>query len=165
MGLPAGGEPVALEAAPPGGRLRPAPLPLCPRATEQHLAGDDGGAGAGRRRTEEVARYGSPTRQWDRERSRVMLVQRVNAKAKELLDPAGQAWRKAGSTTVVLSPTPLEMQPTEYVRVSWTGRPYGTASSVRVSTVHNGKEIFFRLQWDDDSPDGKIADINQFVDA
>jgi DMSO reductase family type II enzyme heme b subunit len=36
---------------------------------------------------------------------------------------------------------------------------------MQVSTVHNGKEIFFRLQWSDESNNGKIADINQFADA
>jgi DMSO reductase family type II enzyme heme b subunit len=95
-----------------------------------------------------------------------MQVKRVDATAKELLDPKGQAWNKAPSATVVLSPTPLEMQPTDYVRASWKGRPYGSnASSMQVSTVHNGQEIFFRLQWNDESLEDKIADINQFVDA
>ena len=94
-----------------------------------------------------------------------MLVQRVDAKSEELLDPSSEAWRKARTVTVVLSPTPLEMQPTEYVRVAWKGRPYGKATSVRVAALHNGKEIFFRLVWQDDSQDVKVADINQFVDA
>jgi DMSO reductase family type II enzyme heme b subunit len=94
-----------------------------------------------------------------------MLVQRVKAGTAELLDPSSEAWRKARTVTVVLSPTPLEMQPTEYVRVAWKGRPYGKASSVRVAALHNGKEIFFRLLWQDEAGDVKIADIDQFIDA
>jgi ethylbenzene hydroxylase subunit gamma/complex iron-sulfur molybdoenzyme family reductase subunit gamma len=94
-----------------------------------------------------------------------MLVQRVDAKSEELLDPAGAVWRRTRASNVVLSPTPVEMQPTEYVRVSWKGRPYGTVPSMRVSALHNGRDIFFRLVWADDSADGKIADINEFVDA
>ena len=94
-----------------------------------------------------------------------MQVKRVQAKTEELLDLGSDLWKKAGTNNVVLSPTPLDMQPTEYVRNSWRGRPYGIASSVRVSAVHNGNEIFFRLQWQDESSDGQIADINQFVDA
>ncbi len=94
-----------------------------------------------------------------------MLVQRVDAKNDELLDPAGAAWRRARASTVVLSPTPLDMQPTEYVRVSWKGRPYGKLSSMQVSALHNGQQVFFRLTWEDDSVDGKIGDINQFADA
>lgn len=94
-----------------------------------------------------------------------MLVPRVDAQANELLDPAHAVWRRARASTVVLSPTPLDMQPTEYVRVSWRGRPYGTAAKLRVGALHNGKQIFFRLTWDDESVDRQIGDINQFVDA
>jgi len=94
-----------------------------------------------------------------------MQVKRTDARTEELIDPSSEAWKKARSATVVLSPTPVEMQPTEYVRASWKGRPYGGASSMAVRALHNGAEIFFRLQWNDESPDGKIADINQFADA
>jgi ethylbenzene hydroxylase subunit gamma/complex iron-sulfur molybdoenzyme family reductase subunit gamma len=94
-----------------------------------------------------------------------MLVQRVDAKNDELQDPTGAAWRGTRASNVVLSPTPLDIQPTDYVRVSWKGRPYGKAPSMRVSALHNGRKIFFRLVWDDDSADGKIGDIDQFVDS
>src|SRR3990167_4133281 len=75
----------------------------------------------------------------------VMITKRVKAKSVELLDPGNQAWAKTRASTVVLSPTPLDLQPVEYVRVSWTSRPYGKASSVKVSSLHNGEQIFFRL--------------------
>ena len=94
-----------------------------------------------------------------------MITKRVKAKSGELLDPGNQAWAKARADTVVLSPTPLDLQPVEYVRVSWTSRPYGKSSSMKVTSLHNGEQIFFRLVWQDDSADAKIADINQFVDA
>jgi DMSO reductase family type II enzyme heme b subunit len=94
-----------------------------------------------------------------------MLAQRVDATSEELLDSASPVWRQASVQTFVLSPTPLDMQPTEYVRVSWRGRPYGTLPSMRVSALHNGQHIFFRLVWQDDTVDGRITDINQFVDA
>lgn len=94
-----------------------------------------------------------------------MRVRRVDAKSKDLLDPGSAAWRNTRTTTVVLSPTPLDMQPTDYVRVSWVGRPYGKASSLKVAAVHNGRNIFFRLKWADDTENGAIADIDQFVDA
>lgn len=94
-----------------------------------------------------------------------MLVKRVDAKSEELLDPAGAAWRGVSADTFVLSGTPLEMQPAEYVRVSWYGRPYGRLPSMQASALHNGKAIFFRLVWEDDSVNAAIADIDQFVDA
>jgi DMSO reductase family type II enzyme heme b subunit len=94
-----------------------------------------------------------------------MLVQRVKASAKDLLDPGSDVWRRAKTQQLALSPTPLDMQPTEYVRVSWRGRPYGTLASIRASSVHNGEAIFFRLVWDDDTADERLADINHFLDA
>lgn len=94
-----------------------------------------------------------------------MQVKRVDATSKDLLDPSNPAWRKTRPATVVLSPTPLEAQPSEYVRASWTGRPYGKATNVRVSAAHNGRDIFFRLRWDDETNNGAIGDIDQFVDA
>ena len=94
-----------------------------------------------------------------------MLVQRIDATSEELLDPGNAAWQRARANTIVLSPTPLDMQPTEYVRVSWKGRPYGALPKMRANALHNGRGIFFRLVWQDDSEEAKIADINQFVDA
>lgn len=94
-----------------------------------------------------------------------MLVQRVDLRSEALLDPASPAWRRARAEKLVMSPAPLDIQTTEYVRVSWKGRPYGTVTSMQVSALHNGRDIFFRLVWQDDSVNREIADINQFVDA
>ncbi len=94
-----------------------------------------------------------------------MRVGRVDAGDEELLSPEAKAWQDAPVNEVVLSPTPLEMQPTEYIRVSRNGRPYGVDSSMKVSALHNGNSVFFHLVWQDDSEDGPIKDINQFADA
>jgi DMSO reductase family type II enzyme heme b subunit len=94
-----------------------------------------------------------------------MRVSRVDAKDEELLSPDSTAWQEAPVNEVVLSPTPLDMQPTEYVRISRNGRPYGAVSSMKVSALHNGSSVFFHLVWQDDSEDGAIKDINQFADA
>ncbi len=94
-----------------------------------------------------------------------MRVGRVDLRDEELLSPESAAWQEAPVNEVVLSPTPLEMQPTEYVRVSRNGRPYGVISSMNVSALHNGSSVFFHLVWQDGSEDGAIKDINQFADA
>ncbi len=94
-----------------------------------------------------------------------MRVGRVEAEDEELLSPESKAWQDAPINEVVLSPTPLEMQPTEYIRVSRNGRPYGVDSSMKVSALHNGDSVFFHLVWQDDAEDGPIKDINQFADA
>ncbi len=94
-----------------------------------------------------------------------MRVGRVDAGDEELLSPESKAWQDAAVSEVVLSPTPLEMQPTEYIRVSRNGRPYGVDSSMKVSALHNGDSVFFHLVWQDDSENGPIQDIDQFADA
>ena len=94
-----------------------------------------------------------------------MRVGRVDATNEELLSPEANVWKETSVIEVVLSPTPLEMQPAEYIRVSRTGRPYGAVSSMKVSALHNGSSVFFRLVWQDDLEDGVIKDINQFVDG
>ncbi len=94
-----------------------------------------------------------------------MRVSRVEAKDEELLSADSKAWQEAPVIEVVLSPTPLEMQPTEYIRVARNGRPYGAVSSMKVSALHNGSSVFFHLVWQDDAEDGPIKDINQFADA
>ena len=94
-----------------------------------------------------------------------MRVQRIEARTEELLDPTGGAWQRAAAEDVALTPTPIAMQPTEYVRVAWQDRPYGQLPKVEVRCLHNGDRIFFRLSWDDTSQDDRIADSNQFTDA
>lgn len=94
-----------------------------------------------------------------------MRVGRVDAGDEELLSLESAVWQEAPVNEVVLSPTPLDMQPTDYVRVSRSGRPYGVVSSMKVSALHNGNSVFFHLVWQDDAADGAIKDINQFADA
>lgn len=94
-----------------------------------------------------------------------MRVERVDAATEELTNLEGAAWGRVASEQVVMSPTPLNMQPTDYVRVSREGRPYGEVSSVDVRALHNGDAIFFRLGWKDETEDDAPKDINQFSDA
>ena len=94
-----------------------------------------------------------------------MRVQRIQARSEELLDPSGSAWQRLTAEEVTLAPTPIELQPTEYVRVAWQGRPYGALAKLQVQGLHNGEKIFLRLSWEDASQDDRIADINQFSDA
>ncbi len=94
-----------------------------------------------------------------------MRVGRVDATDAELLSPESTARQEAPVNEVVLSPTPLELQPTEYVRVSRSGRPYGLVSSMKVSALHNGNSVFFRLVWQDETRDDHIPDTDRFTDA
>lgn len=73
----------------------------------------------------------------------------------EYLTPASQSWKKIITDAVPLMPTPLGMQPTEYIRKSWEGRSYGEAKSVQIASVHDGHTWAMRASWTGVSPAGK----------
>lgn len=82
-----------------------------------------------------------------------MRSQRV-ANIGDYLAPAGKGWIQVASEDIRLMPTPLPMQPTEYIRRSWEGRPYGAVQSLRVASVHDGETWAVRVTWQGVSPAG-----------
>lgn len=72
----------------------------------------------------------------------------------DFLSPAGAGWGKVPGEDISMMPTPLAMQPTEYIRRSWEGRSYGELSSLRVASVHDGETWAIRLSWKGVSPKG-----------
>jgi complex iron-sulfur molybdoenzyme family reductase subunit gamma len=94
-----------------------------------------------------------------------MLVKRVQASREALLDAGAAQWKGAASETVPMKGTPLALQPSPYVKAAWKQSQIGKVKSVRVSALHNGEEIFFRLSWADANDDEKISDSNVFPDG
>jgi DMSO reductase family type II enzyme heme b subunit len=82
-----------------------------------------------------------------------------------LLDPDASAWRAARGERLALSGTPAGMQPTEAVRVAWTGKRIGAVTSVEVAALHTGQVLAFRLAWDDPSEDRVPGDPTAFADG
>ena len=80
-----------------------------------------------------------------------MLAKKLTAEAKTLLDPAASAWDSAPAETIVMGGTPLVQQPSRYIRTAWSDRPIGSVRSLVVRSAHNGKEVFFLLEWRDDT--------------
>ncbi len=78
-----------------------------------------------------------------------MLAKKLTAEAKDLLDPAASAWDGVPAETIVMGGTPLAQQPSRYIRTVWSDRPIGSVRSLAVRSAHNGKEVFFLLEWDD----------------
>jgi complex iron-sulfur molybdoenzyme family reductase subunit gamma len=78
-----------------------------------------------------------------------MLAKKLTAEAKVLLDPAASAWDSVPVETVVMGGTPLAQQPSRYIRTVWSDRPIGSVRSLAVRSAHNGKEVFFLLEWGD----------------
>jgi len=85
-----------------------------------------------------------------------MIVNKVSG---ELAAPTGGGWSGVDAESVSLDPVSLESQPTEYIRAAWADREYGKVGEVKVSTAHDGKRAYVRLEWEDsDAPDTEFAD-------
>lgn len=93
-----------------------------------------------------------------------MKCPRVEATASELLDPANAVWQRVPSEKQALTPTPLAMQPSEYIQNKWKTLSHGAITEVVTAAAHNGQEIYFRLEWADPTDDGHPADLAAFPD-
>jgi len=89
----------------------------------------------------------------------------VKSDLESLLHPGSAPWRGHESETIKLIGTPAGMQPTEAIRVAWTGKSIGAVGSVKVGALHNGEVLVFRLEWEDPSEDAELRDNDSFPDA
>lgn len=94
----------------------------------------------------------------------VITAARVPVATGPLLIPNGAGWTE-GEYPVSLVPTPLDAQPSEYVRTSWAQRPYGQLATVRLSAALTDSELYIRLRWLTPEPRNAITDNNVFADA
>ena len=86
---------------------------------------------------------------------------RAEQRSGDLGDPGAAVWAEAETVTVALGPVPLEEQPTEYIKVKWADRPYGTVPEVRVAAAHDGERLAVRLEWDDsETPNAEFPDAS-----
>ncbi len=89
-----------------------------------------------------------------------MLVKKVALGSESLLDSDSPAWGKAQAKRIRLVNTPLDRQPSEYVKVVGDSWDYGATARLMVKSVYNGKEIFFLLEWEDTTQDTGLEDSN-----
>jgi DMSO reductase family type II enzyme heme b subunit len=80
-----------------------------------------------------------------------VLVKRIND-IDPYLPPESPVWRALSAKTIPMSPTPVALQPTQYIRVKWETRPYGQVPAVEIRAAHDGKAIAFAAEWDCDNP-------------
>lgn len=66
---------------------------------------------------------------------------------------------------MALSGTPLQVQPSAYVRTAWAARQIGAVRHLTVKAAHNGESAFFRLEWADDTNNSDYGDGSTFPDA
>lgn len=89
----------------------------------------------------------------------------ANADLGTLLDPDSGPWRAQSGELLKLVGTPVGLQPTEAIRVAWTGKAIGAVDSVRIAAIHNGDLLAFRLEWEDPNEDAELHDNDSFPDA
>jgi DMSO reductase family type II enzyme heme b subunit len=82
-----------------------------------------------------------------------MLAKKVALDSKTLLDPASPEWEKVPVETINMGGTPLANQPSQYIRTVWADRPIGKVRFLKVRAAHNGKDLLFHLEWQDESQD------------
>jgi len=82
-----------------------------------------------------------------------MLAKKVALDSKALLDPASPEWDKIAVESVGMGGTPLASQPSRYIRTVWADRPIGKVRFLNVRAAHNGNDVFFQLEWRDESKD------------
>ncbi len=82
-----------------------------------------------------------------------------------LLDPDDAAWSGARSERLKLEGTPAGMQPTAVIRTAWADKAIGAVGRVEVAALHNGRELAFRLAWEDASENGALGDTTSFPDG
>jgi DMSO reductase family type II enzyme heme b subunit len=84
---------------------------------------------------------------------------------KTLLNPGAAQWSKVPLEELRMSGTPVHLQPSRYVRTVWAGKPVGAVRFLRVQAAHNAKDIFFRLEWADETRNADYGSDNVFPDA
>lgn len=94
-----------------------------------------------------------------------MECKKMSVTSEQLLDPAAVGWTNIAGEALTMDATPLANQPSEYIKASRDERKIGKVRNLLVQTVHNGKEIFFRLSWEDASKDSEVSDITTFLDG
>ncbi len=82
-----------------------------------------------------------------------------------VLQPNAAVWQAGKAETVKLKGTPLDMQPTDAIKVSWKEKKIGVVEDVQVDAVHDGERIAFRLEWSDPTADTEITDTTRFPDG
>jgi len=89
----------------------------------------------------------------------------ANIGIEELLDPAARVWRAQEPELLQLAGTPVGLQPTAAMRVARMGEAIGAVDSVRMTSLHNGEALAFRIEWESVSASSELHDNDSFPDA
>lgn len=93
------------------------------------------------------------------------VIKRANADKTTLLDPTTDLWRNADGVQLSLQPTPVGMQPSEYITSTVKQADIGAIDQVEVRALTNGGQLFFRLAWEDSTQNADSDEANRFADG
>ncbi len=94
-----------------------------------------------------------------------MKAVKLQLATRTLLNPEAVQWGKIPAEELSMGGTPLQNQPSRYVRTAWAGKPLGAVRFLKAQAAHNGRDILFRLEWADESKDLDYGDGSVFPDA
>jgi DMSO reductase family type II enzyme heme b subunit len=95
----------------------------------------------------------------------MVTVRRTDATKETLMDTNAGAWGVAESTKLDLQPTPVAMQPSEYIQSTVNQADVGAIKQLEVRALHNGQTLFFQLRWDDAEADESVVEPSDFSDG
>lgn len=96
-----------------------------------------------------------------------MKSHKVDLDSRALLDPHAAAWKRVEEQVIALDLTPVEnlKEISPYIVATADMKKFGKVREIRVKTVHNGRDIFFRLEWHDANNGVGVSDPDSFADA
>jgi DMSO reductase family type II enzyme heme b subunit len=94
-----------------------------------------------------------------------MKAVRLQLATRTLANPRSPQWSKVPAQSFSLSGTPLEAQPSRYIRTVWAGKQIGAVRRLEARAAHNGRDLFFHLAWPDPAEDRGYGGGDVFPDA
>jgi DMSO reductase family type II enzyme heme b subunit len=94
-----------------------------------------------------------------------IVAKKVSASKEELLKMDSSAWASATEYKLDMATTPLANQPSPYIKATRDEKEIGKVKETTLRTLHNGKEVFFRICWASEGPNLEIGDMNVFPDG
>ena len=93
------------------------------------------------------------------------VIKRVNSIKATLLDPTADVWRDADPAQLNLQPTPVGMQPSEYITSTVDQADVGAIRRLDVRALTNGDALFLHLSWPDPTQDTDSSEADRFADS
>lgn len=93
------------------------------------------------------------------------IIKRTTGAKDALLDPRHDVWEGAEATLLALQPTPVALQPSEYVQSTVQQEEVGAVKGLEVRALYDDLTLYFRLNWEDPRADEDTSDPSAFADG